>query len=127
MQTYFTGRFMNSDALTAEQRYVKAERQLQPQPPGSSQAQARAAQSLSEAVAMALPSSLLDRVALNPQPLPPRDSVDEAMVAPADEGDSLGAFEIQRLMSAYNEAETLASAVMKKTDDTHDDTVHKIG
>lgn len=41
--------------------------------------------------------------------------------------DKLGNFEIQDLMSQYNQAETLASSVMKKRDDTSNALVQKIG
>ncbi|MFN0169734.1 MAG: hypothetical protein ACKV22_25205 [Bryobacteraceae bacterium] len=40
--------------------------------------------------------------------------------------DKMGNFEIQRLMSQYNQAETLASSVRKKTDDTTNAVVGKI-
>ena len=41
--------------------------------------------------------------------------------------DRMGNFEIQRLMSAFNQAETLASNVQKKLDDTISGTQQKIG
>ena len=37
-----------------------------------------------------------------------------------------GNFEIQRLMSAFNQAETLASSVLKKRDDTANAVIQKI-
>lgn len=40
--------------------------------------------------------------------------------------DKLGNFEIQALMSAYNQAETLASSVRKKQDDTSSSVIGKI-
>jgi hypothetical protein len=40
--------------------------------------------------------------------------------------DRMGNFEIQRLMSTYNQAETLASSVKKKADDTANSTIGKI-
>src|SRR5437867_3144038 len=40
--------------------------------------------------------------------------------------DRMGNFEIQRLMSAYNQAETLASSVQKKMDDTVGAVIGKI-
>jgi hypothetical protein len=40
--------------------------------------------------------------------------------------DKLGNFEIQRLMSAFNQAETLASNVQKKLDDTNKGIIQKI-
>ena len=40
--------------------------------------------------------------------------------------DKLGNFEIQRLMSSYNQAETLASSVQKKANDTANAVVGKI-
>ncbi len=40
--------------------------------------------------------------------------------------DKLGNFEIQQLMSAYNQAETLASSVLKKRDDTASAIISKI-
>ncbi len=40
--------------------------------------------------------------------------------------DKLGNFEIQQLMSAYNQAETLASSVLKKRDDTANAIISKI-
>ena len=40
--------------------------------------------------------------------------------------DRLGNFEIQRLMSSYNEASTLASSVQKKANDTANAVVGKI-
>jgi hypothetical protein len=39
----------------------------------------------------------------------------------------LGNFEIQRLMSQYNQAETLSSNVQKKLDDTRSGQQQKIG
>jgi hypothetical protein len=41
--------------------------------------------------------------------------------------DRMGNFEIQRLMSAFNQAETLASNVQKKADDTVSGQSQKIG
>ncbi len=41
--------------------------------------------------------------------------------------DKLGNFEIQDLMSQYNQAETLASSVQKKADDTNNGIAGKIG
>lgn len=41
--------------------------------------------------------------------------------------DKLGNFEIQDLMSRYNQAETLASSVQKKKDDTANSIIQKIG
>lgn len=41
--------------------------------------------------------------------------------------DRLGNFEIQRLMSAYNQAETLSSNVQKKQDDANSGVINKIG
>lgn len=40
--------------------------------------------------------------------------------------DKLGNFEIQDLMSSYNQAETLASSVLKKSDDTANSVIGKI-
>jgi len=40
--------------------------------------------------------------------------------------DRLGNFEIQNLMSRYNQAETLASSVQKKADDTASGVIGKI-
>ena len=40
--------------------------------------------------------------------------------------DKLGNFEIQRLMSSYNEASTLASSVQKKANDTANAIIGKI-
>ena len=40
--------------------------------------------------------------------------------------DRLGNFEIQRLMSSFNQAETLASSVQKKADDTASAVIGKI-
>jgi hypothetical protein len=48
-------------------------------------------------------------------------------VAAGESQDKLGNFEIQMLMSEYNEAEQLASNVQKKQDDTDKDLIHKIG
>ena len=41
--------------------------------------------------------------------------------------DRLGNFEIQDLMSQYNQAETLASSVLKKRDDTAGALINKVG
>jgi hypothetical protein len=41
--------------------------------------------------------------------------------------DKLGNFEIQDLMSQYNQAETLSSSVQKKMDDTSSGMIGKIG
>lgn len=43
-----------------------------------------------------------------------------------EEKDRLGNFEIQRLMSQYNQAETLASSVLKKSNDTASAVIGKI-
>jgi hypothetical protein len=40
--------------------------------------------------------------------------------------DKLGSFEIQSLMSEFNEAQTLASSVLKKKDDTGNAVIQKI-
>jgi bacteriocin-like protein len=40
--------------------------------------------------------------------------------------DRLGNFEIQRLMSSFNQAETLAASVQKKADDTASAVIGKI-
>jgi hypothetical protein len=40
--------------------------------------------------------------------------------------DKLGNFEIQRLMSSFNQAETLASSVLKKLSDTNSGVIGKI-
>ena len=40
--------------------------------------------------------------------------------------DRLGNFEIQNLMSRYNQAETLASSIQKKADDTASAVIGKI-
>jgi hypothetical protein len=47
--------------------------------------------------------------------------------APVQSQDRLGNFEIQRLMSNYNQAETLSSNVQKKMDDTVSGQQQKIG
>jgi hypothetical protein len=41
--------------------------------------------------------------------------------------DRMGNFEIQRLMSRYNQSEQLASSVQKKADDTANGVISKIG
>ena len=41
-------------------------------------------------------------------------------------GDRMGNFEIQRLMSQYNQSEQLASSVQKKKDDTNNAIIGKI-
>ena len=41
--------------------------------------------------------------------------------------DKLGNFEIQRLMSQYNQSEQLASSVLKKKDDTSSSVIGKVG
>jgi hypothetical protein len=127
MQTYFTGRLLSADSLTAEQNHVRHQPTLQQRPPESSMAQAAVARSLSEAVAMSLPKGLLDEVALNPQPLPPRDPFDEAMSSRPTVADALGAFELQQVMSALTQAEALASTVTKKMDDAQNSVISKIG
>ncbi len=45
---------------------------------------------------------------------------------PLESADRLGNFEIQNLMSNYNQAETLASSVQKKKDDTASGILSKI-
>lgn len=69
MQTYFSGRMLSAESFAAEQTYVHHHRSLgkaaaleRPPPRGSH-----------EALIASLPPSILDEVALNPQPLPPRD------------------------------------------------------
>ena len=46
--------------------------------------------------------------------------------APTTAEDRLGNFEIQDLMSRFNQAETLASSVQKKRDDTANAVIGKI-
>ena len=81
-------------------------------------------------------SHRFDAVALNPQPLPPREALlggpahggsFAPFVAAGESQDKLVNFEIQMLMSEYNQAEQLASNVQKKQDDTNNDLIHKIG
>ena len=127
MQTYFTGRLLNADAFTAEQNYVLRQPTLQQRPPEASMAQSAVARSLSEAVAMSLPKGLLHEVALNPQPLPPRDPLNEAMAPRPAVDDTLTAFEVQQAMSALTQAESLASSVTKKMDDAQTSVIGKIG
>ena len=40
--------------------------------------------------------------------------------------DKLGNFQIQRLMSDFNQAQTLASSILKKKDDTENAVIQKI-
>ena len=127
MQTYFTGRLLNADAFRAEQSYIPRQPTLQERPPESSMAQPAMARNLSEAVAMSLPNGLLDKVALNPQPLPPREPADEAMASRSTLDDTLTAFELQQLMSALSQAETLAGTVTQKMDDARNSVIGKIG
>jgi len=72
MQSYFSGRMLSADALTAEQHYVNAHRSLT----SNAVAQSLAPNSLGEALMTSLPPSILDQVALNPQPLPPREATE---------------------------------------------------
>lgn len=51
----------------------------------------------------------------------------EGTLADLEAHDKLGNFEIQRLMSAFNQAETLASNVLKKRDETADHLLKNIG
>jgi len=54
-----------------------------------------------------------------------RSRLDDAMKQ-LESQDRMGNFEIQRLMSDFNQAETLASSVMKKLDDTNTGVIGKI-
>lgn len=58
-----------------------------------------------------------------------RDYADlvEATLADLEAHDKLGNFEIQRLMSAFNQMETLASNVQKKRDETAQELLNNIG
>ncbi|MFK7943830.1 MAG: hypothetical protein AB8B85_13075 [Paracoccaceae bacterium] len=56
--------------------------------------------------------------------LPAVQSAREAARRPSE--DKLGNFEIQDLMSRFNQAETLASSVQKKTDDTSNVVIGKV-
>ncbi len=51
----------------------------------------------------------------------------EAKLKELETKDRLGNFEIQDLMSTYNETETRASSVLKKADDTKNAVIQKIG
>lgn len=62
----------------------------------------------------------------NEQRLSRFKSLFDARETNLDGQDRLGNFEIQRLMSQYNQAETLASSVMKKSDDTTSSIIGKI-
>ena len=81
----------------------------------------------------AVPKSRLGSL-LNPPPaggtgVAPEQAAKE-LEQPAKElesKDRMGNFEIQRLMSTYNQAETLASSVQKKLDDTVAGQQQKIG
>lgn len=53
-----------------------------------------------------------------------RSRLDDAMKE-LESQDRMGNFEIQRLMSAFNQAETLSSNVQKKLDDTHNAVISK--
>ena len=55
-----------------------------------------------------------------------RKELDSAMKS-LESQDKMGNFEIQRLMSAFNQAETLSSNVQKKMDDTISGQQQKIG
>lgn len=46
---------------------------------------------------------------------------------PTTTDDKLGNFEIQRLMSQYNQSEQLSSSVQKKMDDTANAVIGKVG
>ncbi|GEM_PF-5777352 len=50
----------------------------------------------------------------------------EELTKELESEDKLGNFEIQRLMSAYNQAETLASSVQKKASETESSVIGKI-
>jgi hypothetical protein len=47
-------------------------------------------------------------------------------LAPPTASDKMGNFEIQNLMSRFNQAEALASALLKKSDDTSNAVIGKI-
>lgn len=51
----------------------------------------------------------------------------DGMVKDLEAEDRLGNFEIQRLMSQYNQSEQLASSVQKKLDDTSNAVIGKVG
>jgi len=51
----------------------------------------------------------------------------DLLPAHTSNGDKLGNFEIQRLMSQYNQSEQLASSVQKKQDDTANAVISKVG
>jgi uncharacterized membrane-anchored protein YhcB (DUF1043 family) len=55
-----------------------------------------------------------------------RNQLDDAM-KDLQSQNRLGNFEIQRLMSAFNQAETLASNIQKKADDTANAIISRIG
>ncbi len=68
-----------------------------------------------------------DRVEFTPAQAPSRFlSLLQPRTVALEEKDRLGNFGIQRLMSAYNEAETLATSVQKKQDDTTASIIGKI-
>src|SRR5262245_20165403 len=63
-------------------------------------------------------------------PLPKISSSDQPPLAASTDlttEDRMGNFEIQRLMSAYNQAETLASDIQKKSEDTVSGIAQRIG
>ena len=55
-----------------------------------------------------------------------QDALTDAM-KDLEADDKLGNFEIQRLMSQYNQSEQLASSVLKKKDDTANSIIQKVG
>jgi hypothetical protein len=63
------------------------------------------------------------------QDIPIDPPVDMTVVDPnaLEDTDKLGNFEIQDLMSRFNQAETLASSVQKKQDDTSNAVIGKVG
>jgi hypothetical protein len=121
---FFSGRMLSADAMQTEQSYSIKQRGLAAAPAAAEPPP----NSLGEAVLASLPQGLLDEVALNPQPLPPRDAPDTT-VTPQHEfgGDPLEATAIQDLMSAMQRASSLASTVTTTYDQTTNSIVKNIG
>ena len=119
MQThFFSGRFLSADALQTEQSYGNVSRHLNREATAAALAPLR--QSLGEAVAASLPQGLLDRVALNPQPLPPREALDAATPQGMGFDSEIDMLQLQSLLSAMQQALSLAGTVTEASNRSTD-------
>jgi len=111
MQTYFSGRMLSADSLATDQAYGRVPHSLNPQA-----ARAAAPRDIGEALVRSLPPSILDQVALNPQPLPPRETLDELPAARGETGE-LEMIDLQSMMAQRQMAVQMTTNMLDQLGD----------